>query len=177
MRTGAAATTDARLVIGPNASLSLRQARWFFGWMAFVAFAVAGFFALHGFWPVLPFAGLEILALAVVLVICLRRNRYREVVCFAGDRIRVEFGAVGQGAVSVVTLPRSSTRAVLDTGPYRNSPSRLLLCYGEQRLEVGNCLTDEERATLCRRLRQLIHPGWERPGAVVEETVGEHVWR
>ncbi|WP_051749174.1 DUF2244 domain-containing protein [Nevskia soli] len=155
-------SVNTRLVIGPNASMSVRQAVWFMAWMCAVSLAIGGFFALKGFWPILPFAGLELVALAAALAVSLRRNRYREVVDFDQDAIRVEVGEIGRGAGLQVRFTRSSTRVLLETGPYRNSPSRLLLSSLGQSLELGRCLTDEERERLAARMRELIHPGWRR---------------
>ena len=49
-----------RIELAPNCSLTPRSARRFVGGLALVTFMTAGFFALQGFWPILPFAGLEI---------------------------------------------------------------------------------------------------------------------
>ena len=54
-----------RIEICPNCSLSVRSAVLFFGSLCFVSFAVAGMLAVQGFWPILPFAGLEMLALGL----------------------------------------------------------------------------------------------------------------
>ena len=153
---------NTRLVIGPNASMSVRQAIGFMAWMCVVSLAIGGFFAWRGFWPILPFAGLELVALAAALAVSLRRNRYREVVSFDGDTIRVEVGEIGRGAGLSVTLLRNSTRVLLEGGPNRNSPNRLLLSCLGQTLQLGACLTDEERERLAERMRELIHPGWRR---------------
>ena len=88
---------NTRLVIGPNASMSVRQAVWFIAWMCMVSLLIGGFFAWRGFWPILPFAGLELAALAAALAVSLRRNRYREVVDFDDEAVRVEVGEVGRG--------------------------------------------------------------------------------
>lgn len=151
---------NTRLVIGPNASLSARQAWWFMGWMCTVSLSIGGFFALQGLWPILPFAGLELAALGAALAVSLRRNRYREVVTFDGEVIRVEVGEVGRGAGLSVELQRGATRVLLEPGPYRNSPTELLLSCRGQWLQLGRCLTDGERERLAARMRELIHPGW-----------------
>jgi uncharacterized membrane protein len=153
---------DTRLVVGPNASMSVRQAIGLMCWMSTVSLAIGGFFAWKGFWPILPFAGLELVALGAALVVSLRRNRYREVVDFDGEAIRIEVGELGRGAGLKVRLTRTSTRVLLERGPYRNSPNRLLLSCRGQTLELGRCLTDEERIRLAARMRELIHPGWHR---------------
>ena len=162
---------DTRLVIGPNASLKPRQAMWFMAGMSAVSLSIGGFFALLGFWPVLPFAGLELVALAAALVVCLRRNRYREVVSFEGEAIRVEVGEVGRGVATRLQLRRSGTRVLIERGPHGTSPTRLLLSGSGQQVELGRCLTDVERDRLCERMQELIHPGWRRVPAAAAETM------
>lgn len=154
---------DARLVIGPNASLSWLDARRFMFIVAAVALAVAGWFAARGFWPVLVFAGLNLVALGIALAVSLRHNDYREILNFNGEEIHLKFGFAGRGVAFSATLPRRTTRAMLEKGPYRTSPTRLVLRWEERRLEIGQCLTDAERVDLCRRIRELLQPGWERP--------------
>jgi uncharacterized membrane protein len=137
----------------------------FFAVTGAVCLGIAGLLAAQGYWPVLPFAGLELAALAAALIVVLRRNRYREVVEFAGARVRIEFGWVGQGARVRLEWPRAGTRVWLDGGPYPSSPTRLVLAHGGQQLTLGACLTDAERAALARRLKELLHPGWARADA------------
>jgi uncharacterized membrane protein len=150
---------NAQLVIGPNASMSARLAWGFLALLALFTFGIAGFFAWFGFWPILPFAGLEVGAFGAALWVSLRRNRYREVLRFDGERLRVECGVAG-GARLMVDWPRSATRVQLEPGSTRHEPIRLLLSNGGRWLELGRCLTDEERERLARRLRRLIHPGF-----------------
>lgn len=149
-----------RLVIAPNASLSSRQAWAFIGLLGAVSLSIGGFFAVQGFWPILPFAGLELIAVAAALVYSLRRNAYREVLSFDEQTVEITTGEVGRGIGMKVRLPRSRTRVLVEPGVHRNHPSRLLLCCGAQTMELGRCLTDEERDGIAQRMRELIHPGW-----------------
>lgn len=151
---------NTRLVIGPNASMSPRQALLFFSGMCLICFGIAAAFAVKGYWPVLPFAGLELLALGAALLVVLRRNRYREVLWFDGEHLRLECGMVGQGAYLKCEWPRASTRVWLELGPLPSSPTQLVLACGPQRMVIGSCLTDTEREALARRLKELIHPAW-----------------
>ncbi|WP_293394028.1 DUF2244 domain-containing protein [Nevskia sp.] len=151
---------DTLLVVRPNASMSVRAAQGVMLVMATVCLSIAGLFTWHGFWPVLPFAGLELAALAWALQVSLRRNRYREVIEFDDQRLRVECGMSGEGAALLVDWARSMTRVQLEMGPHRNDPSRLKLVNGSQSLELGRCLTDGERERLATRLRELILAGW-----------------
>ncbi|HEY0975177.1 MAG TPA: DUF2244 domain-containing protein [Solimonas sp.] len=156
---------DTQIVLGPNASLSLGQAWAFMGLTVTMGLGIAAGFAVLGFWPVLPFAGLELAALGAALWASMRRNGYREVLCFDEREVRVEFGRLGQGPERQVRFPRGWTRATLEPGPTRLAPTRLVLSSAGRRVVVGRCLTDEERERLSARLRELLNPGMAvRPG-------------
>ena len=60
-------TTADRIEISPHCSLTTRGAWLFFGSVCVTSFSLAGFVALQGFWPVLPFAGLEMALLGWAL--------------------------------------------------------------------------------------------------------------
>lgn len=151
---------NTQVVIGPNASMSARMAAVFMASMASVSLSIAGLFALQGYWPVLPFAGLELAALAAALWVSLKRNAYREVIVFRDELMGVRCGLIGEGATLSVEWPRSSTRVLVECGPHRNDPTRLVLDNLGRQLILAKCLTDEDRDRLATRLRELIHPGW-----------------
>lgn len=155
---------DTRLVIGPNASLTGPQALVFFAGVSSMCLAIAGGFAALGFWPVLPFAGLELAALGAALAVVVRRNRYREVLVFEGAQLRIEIGVLGKGVQAQCEWPRSATRVWLEPGAHGTAPSRLVLACGPSRLLLAACLTDAERAALAARLKELLHPACQQAG-------------
>jgi len=61
-------------------------------WVCVVSLGIALLFVARGYWPVLPFAGLELLVLGIALWISMRRGAYREVISIYPDRIEVEKG-------------------------------------------------------------------------------------
>ncbi|HWU67455.1 MAG TPA: DUF2244 domain-containing protein [Stenotrophobium sp.] len=151
---------ETSLVIQPNASLGVAQAWIFMVGISVVTLAIAGFFAWLGFWPILLYAVLELAVLALAIVHALRGNRYRERLGFEGEVLRVEFGMVGQAPRMRLEMSRVWTQVRVQPGWHRNDPTRLLLtCYG-QTLEIGRCLTDEERGRLCARIKELLRPAW-----------------
>ena len=171
------ASLETRFVLGPNASLSVRGAWAFMISVSLATLGTASWCAVHGFWPVLPFAGLELAAVGWALTVSMRRNRYREVVSFEHDQVRIEFGVAGQGASALVTLPRGWTRSWIerDAGR-RHAPTRLVLGCSGQRVQVGRCLTDDEREVLVRRFGQLLkvrHGRLDDRAAHSEMTLGE----
>ncbi len=151
---------NTQIVIGPNASLSVRQALLVLASVSFISLTVAVGFAVLGFWPILPFAGLELAALGAALWVSLRRNRYREVLGFEGGRVRVGFGWMGQGASAEIDWSRSFTRVLLEPGATRNSHNRLYLTSSGQRIAIGRCLTDAAREALHGRIKGLLPPVW-----------------
>ena len=167
-----ATPSNTRLVLGPNASLSVRQAWLVMGVMSAVGFGIAGLWTLLGFWPVLPFAGLELAALGAALWVTQRRNRYREVLDFDGEALRIEFGLVGRGAQAKVELRRAWTRVALEPGQ-GNEPSRLVLSCSGQGVEIGGCLTDVERERLAARLEELLKTDWVSGSRFASEARGD----
>jgi uncharacterized membrane protein len=150
--------TDDRLLgqvlVSANSSLTQRGAAVFFGLTAGASLLIASAFAFQGFWPILPFAGVELFALGLALGLSMKRGRYREVISVYQHRIVVEKGA---GSIEErVELPRAWTRVELLRPPWRGHPGRLLLCCHGKRREVGAVLTEAERERLRLRLTELI---------------------
>lgn len=154
-RLGSSSVT--RFVVGPNASLSVRGAWLFMGLASAATLGCAAYCIWLGFWPVLPFAGLELGALGWALSVSMRRNRYREVLSFEETQVRIEVGVVGRGAATQIELPRAWTRAWIERdAAQRHAPSRLVLGCSGQRVVVGRCLTDAEREELLMRFKGLL---------------------
>ena len=79
-----------RIEICPNCSLSVRGARLFFVAACIAPFGIAGFLALRGFWPILPFAGLEMALLAWALAVCLERRFHSQTITVTEDDVHIE---------------------------------------------------------------------------------------
>ena len=150
-----------RIELAPNCSLSPQGARLFVGSLAAVTFGVAAFFAAHGFWPVLPFAGLEIGLLAWAVRSSMRRGAEREVIVVSEAEVVVERRAVGGSRRTV--FPRHWARVTL-RGPLRaQHPSRLTIESHGRACEIGRFLTEEERLALATRLARLVGKTSESP--------------
>ncbi len=121
--------------------------------MTLPVLGVAGAWSIKGYWLILPFAGLELLALGIALAITVRRGRYREIVRFDRRRVRVQRGYAGRR--EHVEFPRPWTRAWMEPGPGPSMPGRLFLGASGTYCELAACLTEKERQSLCRRLREL----------------------
>ena len=142
-----------RIVIRPNCNFSGRGAFLLFCAMTLPVLGIAAAWALRGYWMILPFAGLELAVLGIALAITVHRGRYRETVRFGNRIVRVRRGYAGRQ--EQVEFPRPWTRAWIEPGASPALPGRLFLGAGDTFWELAACLTEEERQSLCRRLREL----------------------
>ena len=78
-----------RIEIVPNCSLTPRGALLFFGSLCFATFAIALLMTLRGFWPVLPFAGLEMALLGWALHRSLQRRFHSETITVSDEDVRI----------------------------------------------------------------------------------------
>ena len=109
---------------------------------------------MAGFWPVLPFAGLELLGIGTALYISMRRGRTREFIRI--DDLDVWF-ARSRGSRQVqYRFARPWTRVRLRAASVPAWPSRLLLGAMGRSVEVGSFLTEPERQRLQARLAELL---------------------
>jgi len=111
-------------------------------------------FALHGIWPVLPFAGLEIAALGTAFYLCVSRSQIREVVTVNADLVTVDKGR--RQPQEHWECPRAWARVDLEPSPISWYPSRLAVAYQDRQVEIGRFLTEAERCVLAEELRRAI---------------------
>jgi uncharacterized membrane protein len=111
-------------------------------------------FAWHGYWPVLPFAGLEIVVLGVAFYRCLSRSRIREVVTISRDTVSVERGR--KQAEERWECPRAWARFSMERSPIAWYPSRLSAVFQGRRVEIGRFLNEMERQRLAVELQGMV---------------------
>ena len=141
-------------VVAPNRSMSAKDLLLAFCGIAGVTLAVGGYFWIQGFALVLPFSGLELLALGVALYITAWRGGAREVITITDDSVCVEAGRAGPEQRH--DFQRYWTKVVLRRSWVVWHPSKLLLCSGGREIEVGRFLNEEERRGLAEILRSAI---------------------
>jgi uncharacterized membrane protein len=142
----------------PHCSLSVRGAALFFGFVCLVTLGIAGIATLLGFWPILPFAGAEMLLLGWALRANLRRRFEGESIHITDTEIAIETrGPLKDGAnPPCVMFPRHWARVKIRRPKSPLHRSQLVIeSHGRSR-EVGKFLTEEERRHLAAELRRLI---------------------
>jgi uncharacterized membrane protein len=135
-------------------SLTARSARIFVATVAAGTFSVAGAFSLQGFWPILPFAGLEIALLMWAVRASMRKGQARETILITADSITVQHFSVRGERSSV--FPRHWARVRLHAPLAALHPSRLVIESHGRACELGEFLTEGERRSLAARLQQLV---------------------
>ena len=138
----------------PNCSLTPLGAAVFFGTICLVSFSIAGAFALHGLWPIFPFAGLEMLVLGWALALSLRRRHYSQTILVTQDRLTV--ATRFRSRHEQVEFSRHWAQVKLRDADTHLHPSRLTIESHGRSYEVGSFLTEEERRALAKRLMRLV---------------------
>lgn len=139
-----------RFVLRPNRSMSWRGSLILFFSLLFISGMTAIGLAALGFWLVLPFAGLEMVALGAGLYVVACRTYECEVISISGDAIRIERGR--HYPRQHWTLARVWAKVILERCPKKWYPSRLLIRSHGRAIEVGRFLDEQERQRLAAEL-------------------------
>jgi uncharacterized membrane protein len=126
-------------------------------------FGMGGWLALKGFWPILPFAGLEMALLAWALRVSLERRFHSQTITVTESNVSVE--SRHRSSTERVVFPRHWAQVKLRRPAASLHPSRLTIESHGRQCELGSFLTEEERRGLARRLARLIgrvneSPSW-----------------
>ena len=137
-------------------SSSLFENQLFFLTNCFVSFTIAGVFAWLGMWLIIPFAGLEMLALGVALYICQRGLLYREVIAIDEDEISISIGH--KRIEKKCVLKRAWAKALLLPAGGMDNQSLWIRSHGKQ-VEIGACLNVADKRALANALNRTIQDG------------------
>jgi uncharacterized membrane protein len=145
-----------RIVMVPNRSLSVTGLWLFYGSLSVVTLALAGWFAWHGFWPVLAYAVIELICLGLCQRWCQLQAGFVEQIVVASDTVIVDqdFGRRHEH----VEFNRYWAQVVMKVPDARLHPRSLFIRSHGRECEVGRCLTESERDRLEQRLASLIGP-------------------
>lgn len=122
--------------------------------MVLLSATIALSFGAAGFWPVIPFAGLELLALGTALYLCARRCHCSEVVFVRPHCVEVEKGRYRPE--ERWHFPRAWAKVELVVPLHRQHPSKLVIRSHGREVELGAFLNEWERRAFAGDLRQAI---------------------
>jgi uncharacterized membrane protein len=139
--------------LAPHCSLSPRGALLFFASVVVVTLGIAAIATLLGFWPVLPFAGAEMLLLGWALRANMQRRFERESIDVTETEVVIEYSL---GTPRRVVFPRHWARVKIRRPKSPLHRGHLVIESHGRAHEVGKFLTEEERRHLAAELRRLI---------------------
>lgn len=135
-----------RLLLTPNRSLSWPASVRIWLAMAVLTLVIVTGMTLAGAWLVIPFAGLELGALAAAFYYTARQCRKQEVLSISGETLRLEKGINRKQAEW--ELPRRYTRVHITHPRHPFTPPRLFLRHRDVDVSVGAFLNVEDARTL-----------------------------
>ncbi len=136
--------------------MSWRENKILVASLAIVCFGIAGAFAMRGLWVILPFAGLEIIMLTGILYWSSLRASRCEVISIDADNITVEVGRKKMRHLH--KFQRAWTSVELYPPAVPNRQSRLVVRSKGEELEIGACLTEQERKGLAASIKKALLP-------------------
>jgi uncharacterized membrane protein len=139
--------------LAPHCSLTPRSALLFFGSVCFTTFAVAGAATIMGYWPVLPFAGAEMLLLGWALKTSMDRRHECETIDVTETEIVIEYS---KGTPRRVVFPRHWARVKIRHPKSPLHRAHLVIESHGRAYEVGKFLSEEERRQLAAHLGLVI---------------------
>ena len=143
-----------RFVLSPNCSISWRELVLFYLLTCVIALAVGLFFTLQGLWLVLPFSGLEMLALGAGLYLTSRKVHRKEVIILDQNRTRIEKGVLR--ADQFWEFETSWLRLIDEQSETLNPRRKLALGSHGEFVEVGDFLDNSEKDELAFQLKDCI---------------------
>jgi uncharacterized membrane protein len=145
---------EQRIELAPNCSLKPAAAGILFASTCLFSLCFALIFVFQGFWPVLPFWALEMLALGLALKASMRRGKYTQTVLITDSQISLVTHS--RRGAQKQEFARHWAKVRLRSPPRRHGTSRLTIESRGRECEVGSFLTEEDRCRLAQRLGCLV---------------------
>lgn len=106
-------------------------------------------FALLGYWMILPFALIDVLAVGLILHMVVRQSAYIEKVRVDGEKVEIQH--IPKNSNASWQFPLHWIQVNLSP-KHRWYPHKLLIGSASKWVEIDRCLTDRERITLAQAI-------------------------
>lgn len=143
-----------RVTLRPNAARHQQALMVCVLFLSCAAIAIAIIFALFGAWLILPFAGLEIMLLAIGAVSVCSRTGDSDLLVIS--RNYVHLTQKRRSNRSVNSFIKQWTKIVLTPGKTSHEPVRLLVVNRVQELEIGEFLIESSKVRLYHQLTEQV---------------------
>ena len=139
----------------PDRSSDWRQNLYLIAALGFTCLAISlGFYFILGVWTILPFAGLEILALSAGLYYAQWKVNYRHVLTISADKISIAKGVYRPS--KNWQLERFNTRLHIYPAKHKWEAQKLCLFDRNQQVTIGEFLSKDDLNSTVKLLAPLI---------------------
>ncbi|MFO8025990.1 DUF2244 domain-containing protein [Thiohalophilus sp.] len=145
------------IILRPHPPSSWKANLWIVGLAALLCLSFAIGFALAGAWLILPFAGLEVMALFGLLYYVSLKTRVQEVIQFNHQEIRFQRGR--RHPVLEWHCPRYWCRLHVTPPAHPWYSSQIHLRCHDKEVELGHFLSDRDKRILVRNLNAFLQRG------------------
>jgi len=145
---------DGYLVLRPNRSARWKTIKIFLFLVIFFALCIGISFAVIGLWMILPFTGIEIIVLLLVMYRVARQCSRRQVIHLFARTIRVEQGIAQPQSVWESEL--FWTRLIIKKPDHVGHASKIILRGRHEQIEIGGFLSELEKKELINKLRPFV---------------------
>lgn len=143
-----------RLIVTANRSMSWKANLYLAASLGVICMGVAIAMASFGLWMVIPFAGLEIIAIVACLYLTLKRLSRQEVITVGAEAIKLEWGYSRPDVT--VNLPRRWSQLSYHCKESEFEMGELSLSANGQRYALGTCLNKKEKKALYGELQSAL---------------------
>ncbi len=149
------------IVAEPNRSASWQANKYALIAMCCLSAVIATGFALIGAWPILPFAGLEMLALGGALYYVCWKLQYRHVITLREDKIHIQKGHYHPR--ESFELPLEESRLAVEPEQHPWDGPKISLQHRGEDISLGEFLNKQDSENLLSLLRGRIRVGSHSP--------------
>lgn len=141
-----------RIIITPNRSIAWPQLVRIYLFICFTSFSIALLFAFSGYWVVLPFSGLEMLALGMGLYVANRKIYRQEVITLSNDSVLIEKGC--HSPDEHWEFDKHWLRLTVEKKDNNHRKTLLFLGSHGKYVEIGSFLDESEKESLVFELNE-----------------------
>ncbi|WP_018692051.1 DUF2244 domain-containing protein [Algicola sagamiensis] len=142
---------EGHVVLSANCSASWLSIQRLLLFLGLLCFTIAISFSWFGFWPILPFAGFEIGALAVAFYVVSRRQQYVEILEFTPSEVLLSSGR--HHRQTQLSFSRAWSYFQVEKAP--RQASDVFLCCHQEKVALGVFLNKVDKAKLVSTLKEI----------------------
>ena len=143
-----------RILLRPNQSTDWKSSLIFILIIAFTCLTIGIGFAFAGATMILPFAGLEVIFVAICVYLVMKKTYKQEVITLTKETLKIEKG--GGSIDQVWEYFRMWSYVSVERPDHPWYPAHIVVTSKGERVPVGDFLTEDEKEDLVSNLERII---------------------